>query len=140
MKRWLIAGMLLCLICGCSRNPEEPLCPRHIEIPFYPPIANSANISGTVALTLTIDAEGKVEDVNARTTDSKVPGTRLLETGSVANIRRWTFAKPRSAPYTQTISYRYEITRSLPPDGPANVTFDLPHLVTIATGGRSAEQ
>lgn len=139
MTRSIIAGVLFCLICGCSEHVEEPLCPRHIEIPFYPPIANSANVSGTVSLTLTIDAEGNVEDAKARTTDSNVQGSRLLENSSITNIRRWTFTKPPTAPYTRMISYKYEITRSLPLDSPTKVTFDLPQLVTIATGGRSVQ-
>jgi hypothetical protein len=95
------------------------------------PIALTANVTGEVTLTLTIDADGKVGDVKA-TTDSNVPRfSTLLENVAVTNIRLWTFAKPPSAPYKQTIEYDYEIDRSLPLDGPTKVTFDLPERATI---------
>ena len=96
-------------------------------------------MTGKVTLTLTIDADGKVGDVKPTTTESNVPGSHLLEGVTVMNIRRWTFAKPRSAPFTQTIVYDFKIDTSLPLDGPTKVTFDLPERVMIVATDRSVQ-
>ena len=130
------------LLVGCAATcfgqAERALCPRHIETPAYPSIAQSANVTGKVSVALTIDADGKVADVEATTTESNVPKSHLLESMTVTNIRRWTFAKPATAPYKQTIVYDYEIDKSAPLDGPTKVSFDLPGRVTIVASGRSA--
>lgn len=130
------------LLVGCAATcfgqAERALCPRHIETPAYPSIAQSANVTGKVSVALTIDADGKVADVEATTTESNVPKSHLLESMTVTNIRRWTFAKPATAPYKQTIVYDYEIDKSAPLDSPTKVSFDLPERVTIVASGRSA--
>lgn len=139
MSKRRLVFILVCLTGTCFGQSGEPLCPRHIETPTYPTIAHWANETGKVTLTLTIDADGKVKDAEAVTTDSNVSGSKLLEPGTVANIRRWTFANPPLAPYKQTIVYDYEIDRSLPLDGLTTVIFDLPERVTIVTSGRSLQ-
>ena len=85
---------------------------------------------------MTIDADGNVHDAEA-TNDEK--SVTLLKLSTISNIRHWTFMKPPFAPYKQTIVYDYKIDDSLPPDGPTNVTFDLPDRVTIVTSGRSVQ-
>ncbi len=133
-------GFLLFFLAGtCFGQGGEPLCPKHIETPVYPSIAQIANVTGKVSVALTIDADGKVADVKATTTESNVPASHLLEATTVTNIRRWTFARPPLAPYKQTILYDYEIDKSVPLDGPTKVTFDLPERVTIVASGRSAQ-
>ena len=132
-------GLLLFFFAGtCFGQVGEPLCPNHIETPVYPPIARTAHVTGKVSVALTINADGKVADVKATTTESNVPASHLLEAMTVTNIRRWTFAKPRIAPYKQTIVYDYEIDKSAPLDSPTKVSFDLPERVTIVASGRSA--
>jgi hypothetical protein len=126
--------LLVCFTATWLGQAEQALCPRHIETPEYPTIAQWANATGEVSLALTIDADGKVADVKATTA-----GSHLLESMTVTNIRRWTFAKPSLAPYKQTVVYDYEIDRSLPLDGPTKVTFDLPERVTIVASGRSLQ-
>ena len=132
-------GFLVFFFAGtCFGQVGEPLCPKHIETPVYPSIAQTANVTGKVSVALTIDADGNVADVKATTTESNVPASHLLEAMTVTNIRRWTFAKPPVAPYKQTIVYDYEIDKSVPSDGPTKVSFDLPEHVTIVASGRSA--
>jgi TonB family protein len=131
--------LLVCFTATRFGQAEQALCPRHIEAPVYPSIAQWANVTGKVSLALTIDADGKVADVKVTTTESNVPGSHLLESMTVTNIRRWTFAKPSLAPYKQTVVYDYEIDGSLPLDGPTKVTFDLPERVTIVASGRSLQ-
>jgi TonB family protein len=128
----------LCLTYGCFGQTQEALCPKHIEIPAYPPIARSANITGKVVLGLTIDAEGKVSDVKVMNGDDK--WVAILKSAATNNVHLWTFAKPTVVPYMQTIVYDFELDPSLPGDDGnhsiAKVSFDLPDRVTIAANLR----
>src|ERR1700730_1690199 len=101
----------LLLLVGCSKR-EQRLSPSHIETPFYPQVARMARIPGKVVLLMTIDAYGHVIDAKATSDDNSHP---ILKTDAINNIRRWTFAKPLAAPYTQVITYNYEIDESRPP-------------------------
>jgi TonB family protein len=114
----------------CLAQGGQQLCPKHIETPFYPAIAHMAHVSGTVTLTLTIDADGNVRDVKANSTVNPPGDSKLLERDTITNVRRWTFATPPSAPYTQTIVYDYKIDDSGRRHEVA-VSFDLPDHVTI---------
>ncbi|MGA2509289.1 MAG: energy transducer TonB [Candidatus Acidiferrales bacterium] len=131
MRTMALGCLLLCAAGACFGQEQPALCPKHIEAPDYPQIARTANITGTVVVLVTIDSDGKV-------TDAQVTGNHkwvLLERSAVDNIRLWTFAKPPSAPYTETIAYDYELDPSLPgDDGRSPITrvnFDLPDRVTI---------
>jgi TonB family protein len=119
----------------CFAQSQQPLCPRHIETPVYAAIARAANVSGKVALRITIDADGSVKDAEATNTDRGVP---LLKLGAIDNVRRWTFEKPPFAPYTETLVYDYELSLPLD-DTRSTVTFDLPDHVTISSGPMSVE-
>jgi TonB family protein len=133
MKTLILGVSLACATCICFAQEEARLCPRHIETPDYPTIARVANLTGKVSLRLTIDAEGNVIDAQGRM-ESNIPHTpeevKILEKIAVSNIRKWTFAKPPSAPYTETIVYDYEIDKTRRARG-TQVTFDLPNNVTI---------
>jgi len=124
MKAAAVACLLLGVIGTCFAQGEKPLCPKHIEAPSYPQIAHAVHVTGTVTLALTIDAEGKVSDVKAKTLSP------LLERSTLDNIREWTFEKPLAAPFMQTIVYDYRIDQSGKANG-TKVTFDLPDHVTI---------
>lgn len=95
-------------------------------------------------LLLTIGKDGHV--ITAETTDEgkRVPS---LEQSAIANVRLWTFAKPPSTPFRQTITYNYELDASLPASGGPNsapiinrVTFDFPETVTVYTNLPFAKQ
>jgi TonB family protein len=130
--------LLLCLAQNCLGQPQEALCPKHVEIPTYPPIGRTAHITGKVVLTLTLDRDGRVSNVNVANGDDK--GVKILQAAAVDNVRLWTFAKPPAAPYTQTIVYDFELDPALPGDDGdhsiVKVTFDLPDRVTIFTNLR----
>jgi hypothetical protein len=126
----------LWLAWSCLAQTQGAVCPQHIETPAYPPIARIAHVTGKVILKLTLDADGKVSDAKVVNDDDK--GVGLLKLGSIDNVHLWSFAKPPTAPYTQTIVYDYELDDSLPGEGgpsalPAivKVTFDLPERVTV---------
>jgi TonB family protein len=137
-------GLLLLWFAGtCFGQAQEPLCPRHIETPYYPPLARTANLSGRVTLAVTIDKNGSVTSAEPGTRESITQAHPVLLKSAVENIQHWTFVKPPFAPYTETVVYDYEFDQSLPPEGgkksaPAmtTVSFDLPNRVTISTNMR----
>jgi TonB family protein len=144
MKKLMYSGFFsLFLTLSCMGQVKESLCPKHIETPTYPPIARTAHISGMVALTLTIDADGKVSDV--KVTNEEERFVKLLAKGAVNNIRLWTFTKPQSAPVKQTVTYDFQLDDKLPVAGAHNyprvtfVSYDLPDRITIRTNYEEAE-
>ena len=129
------AGCLLLWLAGvCLAQDREPLCPRHIETPTYPQFGRTAHLTGKVVLLVTVDENGNVTDAIAANNDKWVA---VFKVSAIDNIRHWTFAKPPTAPYTETIVFDYEFDESLPGDDGSNriikVTFDLPDRVTILT-------
>ena len=134
MNRTTLVCLLLGLAGSCFGQSMGPLCPRHIEMPTYPPIARAAHVTGKVSLMVTIDAGGRVTNAEVTNNDRWVP---LLKTAAIENIRTWTFTKPPSAPYTQTIVYVYELDPSLPSNhcsvAVTKVSFDLPDHITVST-------
>jgi TonB family protein len=144
MKTLMCSGFLILVVTlSCMGQTQQSLCPKHIETPAYPPIARTAHVSGIVALTLTIDADGKVSDVTVTNEDE--PFVKLLEKSAVSNIRLWTFTKPQSAPAKQNVIYDFQFDDKLPLAGPNNypdvtiVTYDLPDRVTVRTNYHEVE-
>jgi TonB family protein len=144
MKKRLLWGCLpFFLTLSCMAQTEEPLCPRHIETPTYPQIARTAHVSGKVVLALTIDADGNVSGAKVANEDEQF--VKLLARGVITNIRLWTFAKPRVAPFTQNITYVFQLDDKLPLAGVHDypdvtiVTYDLPNRVTVRANNHVIE-
>lgn len=143
MKSAAFTFFFFCIIGSCLAQDQPGLCPRHIETPTFPQIARVAHVTGKVILSVTIDADGNVTNAEATNKDKWV---RLLKKSAIDNVRRWTFSKPPSAPYIETIVYDYEFDPSLPADGGprnvgaiTNVNFDLPDHVTLLTNVMTIE-
>jgi TonB family protein len=144
MKKLMLSGCLPFLFTfSCMSQTQQPLCPKHIETPTYPPAARYAHVSGTVVLTLTIDADGKVSDV--KVTNENERFAKLLGVGAVSNVRLWTFAKPQSAPFKQDVTYDFQLDDKLPLAGVNHnpdvtfVTYDLPDRVTVRANNHVVE-
>jgi hypothetical protein len=87
MARLALFGLLIWLTAGCSANTRQPLRPKHIETPDFPPIARTAHLTGKITLTIAIDADGGVKTVDAPP-DNPVEGARLLlQKYAIENIR-----------------------------------------------------
>ncbi len=126
-----LAVLVLAGICFAQSSPA--LCPRHIESPTYPQIARIAHITGAVVLRVTIGADGSITQAAVKSKPNKI-----LDQSATENLRHWTFTKPLSAPYVETITYVYSLDESLPPSGGSsnapvivNASFDLPDRVNI---------
>ncbi len=140
MRAKMFGCLMLWMAGTCFGQEAMPLCPRHIETPDYPPIGRTAHITGKITLTVTIDADGNVQHVEATTDNPVLQAHPLLQSHAIENMQHWTFAKPPSAPYTLAIIYDYEFDTALPPAGGpysspsiTKVKFDLPDHVTILT-------
>lgn len=119
-------------VVGIASNPigSEPSThyPKLIraELPLYPSIARTANISGTVELQVTIE-RGIVVDVKVMS-----PIIPYLTKPTIANINSWQFESSESA--TFLVKYVYEIKGKQTPQ-PENprLELDLPRLLRITT-------
>lgn len=142
-KQMLSACLPFLLALSCTSQTQQPLCPKHIETPTYSQLARTAHVSGTVVLTLTIDADGKVSDVKVTNEDER--SVKLLAIGAVTNVRLWTFTKPQFAPFEQNITYVFQLDDKLPLAGVNNypsvtiVTYDLPERVMIRANNHVLE-
>ncbi len=99
---------------------------------------------GKVTLTVTIDGEGRVQNVEAVSDNPKF--AKILENSAVENLQHWTFTKPTVAPSKRRVVYDYVADESLPASGgPKNlpaivkVTIDLPDHVRIAMNNQILE-
>lgn len=117
----------LCLAGTCAAQAQPDLCPRHIETPLYPEIARTAHLAGKVVIVLTINSDGGVSEAKVANHEKPMD---LLERYTLSNVRQWTFAKPPTVPYTDTVTYDYELDESSRGQE-SRVSFDLPDRVTI---------
>jgi TonB family protein len=145
VKKSVFGCLLFFNAAACFGQIQDGLCPKHIETPQYPALERQVHVTGKITLTVTVDADGKVEHVEA-VADNPVQRHPLLQNSAAENMQHWTFAKPSFAPYTQVIVYDYEYDLTLPPSGgPSSlpsitkVTFDLPARVNILTNGEIIE-
>lgn len=111
----------------------QTICPKHIEMPSYPAVAQVARVQGKITLKVTIDTDGKVKDVEVIEAGRAHGPNSLLQESAAKNMQLWTFEKPQSAPATQLIVYEYKFDGSLPVHNHliTKVSLDLPDHVTI---------
>ena len=142
LKKSIVVSLLF-LVATVSFGQTQPaICPKHIETPEYPPLARQTRLMGEIVLSVTIDADGRVEHVTTIAENHKRQPFPLLQNSAVENMQHWTFTKPPFAPYTEVIVYDYEDDPSLPPSGGSKglpvvtkVAFDLPDRVRILMNG-----
>ena len=140
MKKSIVVSLLLLVATASFGQSQPAICPKHIETPEYPLLARQTRLMGEIVLSVTIDAEGKVQHVSAKTEKPNQKAFQLLRNSAIENMQRWTFTKPPTAPYTEVIVYDYEDDPTLPPSGGpkalpviTRVVFDLPDRVRILT-------
>jgi TonB family protein len=112
----------------------QTLCPRHIETPIYPTLAQIAHVQGKVTLKVAIDADGRVTNVEVAD-DPGHQAQQVLQKSAIDSMSLWTFERPASAPVSQLIIYEYKFDGTLPVNDHQNpitkVNLDLPDRVTI---------
>lgn len=110
---------------------------KHMEPPLrYPPIARQARLHGTIVIKLTIAGDGTVLSTESTRGDKDTTGFEILRDAAEMLVKRWTFGCvgcPPSAPFEQTIRFRYNLDdENVAPDN--RVVMNLPDEVTITTG------
>jgi Gram-negative bacterial TonB protein C-terminal len=109
-------------------------------------LARQVRLMGEVTLSVTVDADGKVQHVTALPGEAKRQAHKLLRDSAIENIQHWTFSKPPTPQYTEVIVHEYEDDPSLPPSGGpkrlpvlTKVVFDLPDHVRVLTNAPIVE-
>jgi hypothetical protein len=135
----LIRVFLLLTGAGAAESPAErpPVLNEsvqllHVERMGYPLIARIGHIEGAVVLQATIDSDGRVSEATA------LSGPKALLKESAENLRKWTFASPRSSTALAVYWFRFRGLCELP--CPSGFEFYPPNLVVVTTGNPIATE
>ena len=83
MKKSIVSSLFF-LVTTISVGQTQPaICPKHIETPEYPPLARQTRMLGEIALSVTIDADGRVENVKVLLPDGKRKPYQFLQNAAV---------------------------------------------------------
>ena len=90
-----------------AADPEPYL--KAVPIPFYPVIAHTARVQGTVTLHATVNEQGNTSDIVATS------GHPLLKEAAIQNVKDWKFAWSGSCPCrsTREITFVYKLSGKL---------------------------
>ena len=124
---WLVAPH----IAGAQRA-EEPL-PEVIgaSVPFYPPIALAAHVSGVVRLHVAIDGKRVIAVTNQT-------GPAMLVPAAEENVRTWSFAESIATSFDVTFNYKI-IDSPKCPDSNKPIVLRLPADVEVDGSPRGCD-
>jgi outer membrane biosynthesis protein TonB len=109
---------------------------KHLEPPYYPPLARMTRVSGTIEMKLKIGAGGAVLSVESTVDGAKGKVRTMLKDEAEKNIKTWTFGCvgcPAGAPFEHTVRFKYVQDMSLP-ERTIKTVMDLPDEVTMSAG------
>src|SRR6267378_4494870 len=109
---------------------------RHLEPPYYPPLARMTRVHGTILMKLRIGAAGKVLAIESESSDAVKSGFTMLKDDAERVIKTWTFGCvgcPVDTPFEHAIKFNYLLDNDSPPST-SKVAMDLPDEVTMSTG------
>ena len=99
--RSLLLFAAVCILLAATPLHAQERATVHKVPPVYPPIARQMGITGTVVVTATIDASGKV--IKAESSS----GNKLLATAAIDAVKQWKFA-PGDGSATFPVSVNFE--------------------------------
>jgi Gram-negative bacterial TonB protein C-terminal len=111
---------------------------KHLEPPYYPPLARMTRVHGSITMKLKIGADGKVLAIESSSLDT--PNTSafaMLKEDAERNIKTWTFGCvgcASGAAFDHTIKYKYILDDNNLPPSTAKTVMDLPNEVTMSAG------
>ena len=73
---------------AAQQTDSNLMCIERMELPSYPPLAQSARISGTVKVEVLLSPAGSVQDVNVRADPQRSTAGKGILEGAVANSIR----------------------------------------------------
>ncbi len=105
MRGWMLRAGVAMLAAGMVMplHAEERAIKSRVS-PVYPEIAKRMRVSGVVKLNVTVDAEGKVQDVKA------VSGNSMLSTAAEEAVRKWKF-EPGAGQATVSVSINFDLAQ-----------------------------
>jgi hypothetical protein len=120
-----------------AQQEKQPIIyVKHLEPPYYPPLARVTRVSGTVVMKLGIGADGKVLTVDSESSNVAKPPSKILKNDAEKYVKTWTFGCvgcPPDAPFEHTIKFEYSLDDNLPPSTSKTV-MNLPDEVTMSCG------
>jgi TonB family protein len=87
-------------------DPEPLPYLKTANMPFYPRIALTARVEGTVSLRATVTAQGEASDVEA------ISDHPLLQQAAIENVKSWKFGGPNPCACTvkKEITFVYKLS------------------------------
>jgi outer membrane biosynthesis protein TonB len=143
-RAWVVPGrlirvfLLVAAVGAAGSSAEAPpvlnesMRVLHVERMIYPLVAKIGHIEGAVVLRASIDSEGRVSEAAA------LSGPKALLKESVENLKKWTFAGPRSSTAIAVYWFRFQGLCELP--CPSGFEFYPPNLVVVTTGNPIATE
>src|SRR5690348_15694806 len=152
MTARITVAILLLAVSGLSQMTsngganETSHYPRliHAELPLYPPVAWTADITGTIDIQVTVE-KGSVVNAQVNKVDIQIIGpdnppkndartkaavSKYLSNPSLANVKTWQFHPEDRATFIVKYVYRIKGTETPLPENP-KVELDLPLLVKV---------
>jgi hypothetical protein len=119
-----------------SSDEKRPLIyVKHLEPPYYPPLARMTRIQGTVVMKLKLGADGKVLTIEELSDTMKGVST-ILRNDAGKNVKTWTFGCVGCAPsasFEHTIKFNYVLDDNAALNS-SKVVMDLPDEATMSVG------
>jgi len=109
---------------------------RHLEPPYYPPLARMMRVHGTILMKLRVGVDGKVLTTESESSDVAKSGFTMLKGNAEKIVKTWTFGCvgcPPDTPFAHTVRFTYLLDDHSPPST-SKVVMDLPDEVTMSTG------
>jgi hypothetical protein len=120
-----------------AQQEKQPIVyVKHLEPPYYPPLARMTRVHGTIVMKLRIGADGKVLAIESESSDAVKSGFTILKDDAEKIIKTWTFGCagcPPGAPFDHTIKFNYVLDDNATPST-SSVVMNLPDEVTMSTG------
>ena len=96
----IFAKVILIMAALSPMSAASQVCVEHISFPKYPPIAQAAQVSGIVDLTIALGPKGEVLNVVAK-------GQPMLVEPTKENIKEWLFCAPNGNEASLRLRYEY---------------------------------
>lgn len=126
-RKFLSLGFIALCLADQTRNAEIPATANSptvigAAVPFYPLLARSASVQGTVVVEVTTH-EDRIGSTKLTS------GNPLLSTAALANLQTWIFVN--QLPSTFKVTYRYKIDETC--QGNPTVTLNLPTEILLCS-------
>jgi hypothetical protein len=137
VKFGLIMMSLVLIHAFPAQQEKRPIIyVKHLEPPYYPPLARMTRVGGTIEMKLKIAADGTVLSIESVPIGFGGTVLTLLKDEAEKNVKTWTFGCagcPPEAPFEHKIRFKYSLDNNLP-SSISKTVMDLPDEVTMSCG------